>query len=120
MPPVRPNGKIRGIIARERCRAVHLAQFHYLGETPRLCTATAHLDLSKMEEIKELFVAKFAAKQSLADKEELWRAFRVAIGSEKPTAFTSKSLSVETFPARERRSSNCIRCQKVPSLSFQM
>ena len=36
------------------------------------CTTTACLEPSKMEEIKDLITAKFAAKLSLVDEEELW------------------------------------------------
>ena len=43
-------------------------------------TTAARLDPTIMEEIKQLIVSKFAEKRSMADKEELWRRCRVAIG----------------------------------------
>ena len=36
-------------------------------------TTAARLDPIKMDEIKELIISKFAAKRSMADKEEIWR-----------------------------------------------
>ena len=81
--PRRPISDILGRYNKEKDAgrvAVHLAQFYYLGETATSRTTAAHLDSSKMEEIKELILSKFASRRSLADREELWRKCRVAIG----------------------------------------
>ena len=60
--------------------AVHLAQFYFFGESVMARTTAAHLDPAKMGQIKSLVLGKFGAKRSLADKEELWRKCRTAIG----------------------------------------
>ena len=39
-------------------------------------TTAARLDPIKMDEIKELIISKFAAKRSMADKEEIWSGNR--------------------------------------------
>ena len=73
------------------CVAVHLAQFYFFGESVMARTTAARLDPAKMGQIKSLVLGKFGAKRSLqlADKEELWRKCRTAIG-QKCKAFRSK------------------------------
>ena len=60
--------------------AVHLAQFYFFGESVIAKTTAARLDPIQMEEIKHLIISKFAGNRSMADKEDLWRRCRVAIG----------------------------------------
>ena len=59
---------------------VHLAQFYFFGESLMGKNTAATLDTTKMDEIKHLILTKFGENRSAADKEEIWRCCRIAIG----------------------------------------
>ena len=59
---------------------MHLAQFHFFGESLMACSTPCHLDPAKMGKIKSLVVAKFGTRCSVADNDlwDLWKC-RTAI-----------------------------------------
>ena len=77
--------------------------FIFFGETEMSKTTAGQLEPTKMDEIKKLIVSKFAEKRSIADKEELWRKCRVAIGQKckqlraKKPAHISPVTTLHTF-----------------------
>ena len=70
---------------------IHLAQYYYFGETVMTKTTAGRLNPAKMAEIKDLILAKFRPNGCQADKEELWKRCKVAIG-QKCKLFRSKAV----------------------------
>ena len=60
--------------------AVQLAVKHFFGEDVMASNTAGSLDSSKMRTIKTIILAKFGAKKSEEEKEDIWARCKIAIG----------------------------------------